>query len=271
MTGITPTAAKHPSHHAFGPFLRTFLLDARFNQIEVMVDFALPLVFLIGNNATLLLMPTDRLHTTIFKSGGEGFIVGEILPYVIFIAWTTVINLVINQAIQLREAGYLVWMAHMAGSPLPAFAGLWVSQTIVAGVEALVLSLVAMALMRMFLPSLLFAALLGTPIAMAVLTLLFSPILRLQAQMTTVNALITLLTIGLFSLPTTGSTPLATALLGLNPIVFCKTLLLLVAVPAGTPLPTTRQLLALALAVLISMAAGLFGLHRPTLRPIIRR
>lgn len=257
---------------AFKPLLRVFLLDARFNRIEIAIDFVLPLVFLIGNNVALFLMPTGKLHTVIAASGGEQFVVGEILPYIIFILWTTVINLVISQAIQLREAGYLSWMSHMAGSVLPVFASLCVSQMIVATAEAVVLSLVAMVLLRMFLPSLLLAALVGSPVVIAVLSLLFSPILHLRVQMTTINALVTLLTIGLFSLPLTGSTPLLTALLGFNPIASCRTLLLLVAAPAdGFIFPASPHLLALALAILISIAAGLFGLHQPALRPIIRR
>lgn len=271
MTSTSATVPGHPSHHAFGPLVRAFLLDARFNRSEIVIDFGLPLVVLLGNNARLVLLPTARLHAAIAARGGTRFLLDNTLMYVVFILWTTVINLVITQTVQLREDGYLAWLAHMAGSPLPVLAGLWTVQVIVATAESLALSLLAMLLLRTFVPALLLAVLVGSPIAITLLTLLCSPILCLKTPIGSIDALITLLTIALFCLPQTGSTPVLTALLGLNPLVFCRTLLLLVAAPLSGTLPAYPRLLGLALAVLASLAAGLVGLRHPALRPMVKR
>lgn len=259
------------AHHAFGPLVRAFLLDARFNRSEIFIDFGLPLLVLLGNNAGLVLLPTAQLHNQLAARGGTRFLLDNILMYVVFILWTTVINLVITQTVQLREGGYLAWLAHMAGSPLPVLASLWVVQVIVATAESLAVSLLAMLLLRTFVPALLLAVLVGSPIAMILLTLLFSPILCLKTPIGSVDALITLLTIALFCLPQTGPAPVLTALFGLNPIVFCRTLLLLIAAPISGTLPAYPRLLGLVLAVLASLAAGLVGLRRPALRPIVKR
>lgn len=237
--------------------VKVFFLDARFEVFSLTVNFAIPFLLLVAEGVTAM-----NSHTPLDAQK----IAVRAATLMTYVSITTALNLIVNLLISLRENGYLLVHAHVMSSVTPLVLSIFISQTLISMAESLLFATTIMVFVQQFLGKLLLSTLVCIPLSTITLGLLFLPLSCWKATSNNTGAVVTVLLIVLFSLPSTSKTSALAFLLALNPVQFSMNIQYLVLSSVSTP-----QLIALPCVLLCAVLAGTFALSRISLHPLVRR